>query len=167
MTDRLRPPTSGGHSFSSNRNHMMFEPPDPDTQPQFYEGVPFKRLMAWVIDTILILVMSLVVLPFTAFTGLFFFPAMILVIGFVYRVMTLANGSATWGMRLMGMELRTANDERFDLGTALAHTLGYSFSVAMAPLQLISVVLMGTTARGQGLTDMVLGTVALNRRLGS
>ncbi|NOR31781.1 MAG: RDD family protein, partial [Sulfitobacter sp.] len=116
------------------------------------------------VDAIIILLACLVVLPFTAFTGLFFFPLMILVIGFFYRVATLSSGSSTWGMRLMGMELRTQNDERLDTGTALLHTLGYTVSISVMPLQLISIVLMGTTARCQGLSDMVLGTVALNRR---
>ncbi|MGJ8558402.1 MAG: RDD family protein, partial [Sulfitobacter geojensis] len=42
--------------------------------------------------------------------------------------------------------------------------LGYSVSFAIPVLQLISIVLMLTSARRQGLTDMVLGTVALNKR---
>ena len=123
-----------------------------------------KRLLAWVVDMIVIIGMCLVVLPFTAFTGLFFFPFLMLFVGFIYRVITLTTGSATWGMRLMGMELRDLRDRPFDFGTALLHTLGYSVSWAMAPLQLISVVAMCLTERKQGLSDMVLGTVAVNRR---
>ncbi len=138
--------------------------PDPDSQPEFYAGIPTKRLMAWVVDVILILVTCVVLVPFTAFTGLFFFPLMMLVVGFLYRLITLTNGSATWGMRLMGMELRTNRDEKLDAGTAFAHTVGYTVSVAMMPLQLISIVLMCTTPRCQGLSDMILGTAALNRR---
>lgn len=142
----------------------MTQTPDPDTHPEFYEGIPMKRLLAWVVDMIVIIGMCLVVLPFTAFTGLFFFPFLMLFVGFIYRVITLTTGSATWGMRLMGMELRDLRDRPFDFGTALLHTLGYSVSWAMAPLQLISVVAMCVTERKQGLSDMVLGTVAVNRR---
>ena len=138
--------------------------PDPDSQPDFYSGIPTKRLLAWVVDAILILVASLVVLPFTAFTALFYFPLLLLIIGFAYRFITLSKGSATLGMRLMGMELRTSQDQKFDTATAFTHTLGYTLSVGMMPLQLISVVLMGTTARNQGLSDLVLGTTPLNRR---
>ncbi|MBM1309665.1 RDD family protein [Sulfitobacter mediterraneus] len=138
--------------------------PDPDLHPQFYEGIPAKRLFAWLIDAGLIFVLCLVIVPFTAFTGLFFFPLLMLVTGFAYRVITLANGSATWGMRLMSMEIRTRDDEALDLGTAFLHTLGYSISIAFAVVQLISIVLICTTARAQGLTDMVLGTVPMNRR---
>lgn len=138
--------------------------PDPDSQPEFYAGVPTKRLLAWIVDAFIVIIACVVILPFTAFSGVFFFPLMMLVVGFVYRVATLANGSATWGMRLFGMELRTASDEPLDGGTALLHTLGYTISIGMMPLQLVSMVLMGTTARCQGLSDLVLGTVALNRR---
>jgi uncharacterized RDD family membrane protein YckC len=143
----------------------MFDTPDPDTQPQFYDGILMKRFFAWVLDALLILLLCIVIVPFTAFTGLFFFPALMLVVGFVYRMITLTNGSATWGMKLLGMELRTREDQPLDAGTAFAHTMGYTLSVAMAPLQLVSVILMCISARRQGLTDLVLGTVPLNRRV--
>ncbi len=145
---------------------MTYHPlplPDPVTQPEFYADVPMKRLLAWLVDTVLIALICLLILPFTAFTGLFFFPLLMLVVGFAYRVVTIANRSATWGMRLMAIEFRTAQGERFGLGLATVHTLGTSFSFALPVLQIISVVLMLTTARGQGLTDHVLGSVALNR----
>jgi hypothetical protein len=86
------------------------------------------------------------------------------VVSFCYRVVTLARGSATWGMRFMSIELRTRHDALFDLPTAVLHTLGYSLSVGMFIIQIASMVLMLTTERRQGLTDLVLGTVALNRR---
>lgn len=138
--------------------------PDPETHPQFYDSIPSKRLFAWLIDTVLIVVICLLIVPFTAFTGLFFFPLLILVVGFIYRCATLAGGSATWGMRLMAMEIRDAQDRPLSGGAAILHTLGYSFSIGMPLIQLVSIVLMLTSARRQGLTDMVLGTVALNRR---
>ncbi|MGC1496713.1 MAG: RDD family protein [Sulfitobacter sp.] len=142
----------------------MTQTPDPHTQAEFYSGVPSKRLFAWVLDMVVIIGMCLLALPFTAFTGIFFFPFLMLVVGFIYRVVTLTSGSATWGMRLMAVELRDVLDRPFDFGTALFHTLGYSISWAMAPLQLISMVMMCVTERKQGLSDIVLGTVAVNRR---
>lgn len=138
--------------------------PDPHDQPQFYDGIPLKRLLAWLVDMVLIVLICVLILPFTFFTGIFFFSVMMLVVGFVYRWGTLAAGSATWGMRLLSMEIRQADDRTLSGGTALMHTLGYSISVAFPLFQLISIVLMVTSERKQGLTDMVLGTVALNRR---
>ena len=140
-----------------------FALPDPETQAEFYADVPMKRLFAWVIDMVAIALVCVVVLPFTAFTGIFFFPLLMAVVGFFYRVITLATGSATWGMRLVSLEMRRATGDRFDFAAALLHTIGFYVSVAMAPLQLISIVLMLTSSRSQGLTDHVMGTVAINR----
>jgi uncharacterized RDD family membrane protein YckC len=137
--------------------------PDPVTESQFYSGVTTKRLFAWVFDAVFIALLCLLALPFTAFTAIFFFPILWLVVGFLYRWATIAGGSATWGMRLMSIELREADGLRLSGGTALVHTLGYSVSVAMAPLQLISVIVMIALGRGQGLTDLVLGTAMINR----
>lgn len=138
--------------------------PDPDMQPQFYEGVPTKRLLAWVLDTVIIAGLTLLTIPFTFFISLFFLPLVFMVLGFAYRVVTLSRGSATWGMRMMAIELRDSDDEPFDQSQAFLHTLGYSLSVMIAPLQLISVVLMLSSERRQGLTDLAMRTVALNRR---
>ncbi|MDC0737198.1 RDD family protein [Cognatishimia sp. SS12] len=140
-----------------------FTLPDPDTQPEFYADTPTKRLLAWVFDMILIGILCVVILPFTAFTGIFFFPFLMLVVGFAYRVITLTNGSATLGMRLFGVEMRTQDGARFDFGQAFLHTLGYSISLSFPVLQVISIVLMLTSGRKQGLTDHVMGTVAVNR----
>ncbi|XDA99665.1 RDD family protein [Sulfitobacter sp. LCG007] len=138
--------------------------PDPQTQAQFYRDVPLKRLLAWVVDTIVTVIACVLILPFTAFTGLFFLPALYVTVNFIYRFLTLAGGSATWGMRLFAIELRQADGSRLGGGSALMHTIGYVASWAVAPLQLISVVMMAVTERGQGLTDHALGTVAINRR---
>ncbi len=137
--------------------------PDPALKPQFYEGVLMKRALAWIIDVVMIAVLCLLILPFTAFLGIFIFPLMMLVVGFIYRWFTIAGRSSTWGMRMMGIELRDHDGLRLQSGTALGHTLGYTISVAVAPLQLISVLMMIVTDRKQGLTDLLLGTTALNR----
>ncbi|SLN19042.1 RDD family protein [Roseisalinus antarcticus] len=148
-----------GHSAPRTAGRL----PDPRSRPDFYEGVPGKRFGAWIADTVLVVLVCVLLLPFTAFLGLFFFPVMMLIVGFFYRWSTLAGGSATWGMRLMGIELREADGHRFSNGTALAHTLGYSVSIAVPVLQVISIVLMLITDRKQGLTDHIIGTAALNK----
>lgn len=137
--------------------------PDPERSAEFYDGVLTKRLLAWIVDTLLIGAASVVVLPFTAFTGLFFFPALMLFVGFFYRWFTIASGSATWGMRLMAIELRQSDGGRLTNQTAFLHTLGYTVSVTVAPLQIVSVVMMLASDRRQGLTDAVLSTAAINR----
>lgn len=136
----------------------------PRFAPHQFSGVPLKRGIAWVFDVILIAVLCTLVLPFTAFTGIFFFPFLMLVVGFIYRWFTIAGGSATWGMRMMGIALCDNDGAPLTSSLALAHTFGYTVSVALPPLQLISIILMLVTARGQGLTDHVLGTTAINLR---
>lgn len=141
--------------------------PDPDTQPGFYDDVPTKRAMAWMVDTVVILFISLLILPFTAFTGLFFFPALMLVVGALYRTATIARGSATWGMRLVAIEFRTRSGAHPNLSIAALHTLGFTFSFLFFPVQVISILLILTTRYRQSLVDMGLGTVVLNRRAGA
>lgn len=138
--------------------------PDPVTQPEFYSDVPVKRLIAWFADTLIVAAVCVLILPLTAFTGLFFFPLLMLFVGFAYRIVTISRGSATWGMRLMAIEFRTATGARFDLQMAFLHTLAFTISCAFFLLQIVSVVLMLTSPRAQGLGDHLLGTVALNRR---
>lgn len=138
--------------------------PHPDHQPEFYQSIPAKRFFAWVFDTCVILMLSLIVVLLTAFVGAFVWPLLYLVVGFVYRVATIAGGSATWGMRFVGIELRDAYGAQLNGGQALAHTAGYTVSMALPILQVISILMMLTGSRAQGLTDAVLGTVALNRR---
>ena len=139
--------------------------PDPMVQPEFYDSVTVKRGLAWVVDAALILMLVVPVVVMTAFIGLFFLPFLFFLTGFVYRVATLTGGSATWGMRLMSIEFRDSRGEHFDFSQAFMHTLGYTVSISVFPLQLISVAMMFLTERGQGLTDMLLGTVAINRRM--
>ncbi|MHA6347029.1 RDD family protein [Roseivivax sp. CAU 1761] len=138
--------------------------PDPALQPEFYDGVTLKRAVAWVVDVVLVLLMVVPVVVLTAFVGLFFLPMLMLGVGFVYRWVTIANSSATWGMRLMAIELRDAHGRRLDAGTAFLHTAGYAFAISTAIVQLGSALLMCATERGQGLSDLMLGTVMVNRR---
>ncbi|AUQ49603.1 RDD family protein [Phaeobacter inhibens] len=138
--------------------------PDPDYQADFYQFVASKRLFAWLMDSVLITLLASVAVVFTAFTGLFIWPLLYLVIGFIYRAVTIAAGSATWGMLIAGIELRDLSGRKLDGQGALLHTAGYSISMAFPVLQVISILMMLMSARGQGLTDAVLGTVMLNRR---
>ena len=138
--------------------------PDPIRQPGFYADVPVKRGIAWLIDLVLIMVLIVPVVILTAFIGMLFLPFLFLVVGFLYRWFTIAAGSATLGMRMMAIELRDSFGRRLDTQQAFLHTLGYTISISIMPIQIVSIVFMFTSERGQGLTDMMLGTTALNHR---
>ncbi|KIC43008.1 hypothetical protein RA27_06715 [Ruegeria sp. ANG-R] len=138
--------------------------PDPDSQPEFYQSVATKRFLAWLFDIAFISLLCTVAILLTFGMGFFILALIYAVVSFVYRVVTIANGSATLGMRFMGIELRDAFGARMDTGKAIAHTAGYFVSMAFPVLQIISVIMMMTSARCQGLTDAFLGTVMINRR---
>jgi uncharacterized RDD family membrane protein YckC len=101
--------------------------------------------------------------PFTAFTALFFLPFLYLLVNFLYRWISLTRRSATPGMRLMAIEFRKSDGRPFDAATAAVHTLGFVISFAMVLPQLLSAFLMVVSGRGQGLSDLVLGSVVINR----
>ncbi len=138
--------------------------PDPEYAADLYRDVTSKRLFAWVIDVILISVIVGVLTLFSLFTALFFLPVLFAITSFLYRWASLTARSATPGMRFMAMELRTLDGEAFTGTTAFFHTAGYFISVVTFPLQIVSMGMMLLTERNQGLSDMLLGTVALNKR---
>ncbi|MEP3055204.1 RDD family protein [Ascidiaceihabitans sp.] len=138
--------------------------PDPDRQSQFYADVPGKRLLAWVIDAVIIGILTAVIVPFTAFTALFFLPFLLFVVSLGYRIITIAGGSATFGMRIAAIELRNRDGMRLNFAEAALHTIGYHLTLGTVVVQIVSVIFMCASPRGQSLTDMVLGTAMLNRR---
>ena len=137
--------------------------PDPDLRPEFYAGIAGKRFGAWLVDLVIVAFAVVLIVFLSLFTGLFFLPVLWLAIDFTYRTVTLANGSATWGQRLMGIELRDANARRFDLSRAALHSAGYLLSMSFVLPQLISVILILCTANRQSLTDVILGSAAINK----
>ncbi len=137
--------------------------PDPATQPEFYENVPTKRLLAWLVDIVVIALFSAVAATLPLFVGWFFFPLVFLVLSFIYRVSTITRGSATWGMRLFNIELRNREGAPLDTAEALIHTSAYMVASGFFFPQVISVVLMLGSERRQGLHDMLCGTAAINR----
>ena len=149
------------------QNPMRSRLPDPSDHPEIYDDTPMKRALAWVIDLGVIalatLLITLVTIPPTLFLSLFAVPAIWLGVGFCYRAATIARGGATWGMRLMSVELLGPWGERPDLGTALAHTALYYAAMALFPAQILSATMMVGTPRRQGLGDLLLGTAVVNR----
>ena len=138
--------------------------PDPATQSWFYADVLPKRALAWVFDTVLIAFLVALIVPLTGFLALFFLGGLYVVISFLYRWIGLARTSATLGMRIMGIEFRDGGGLRMEGGLGFAHTLFYALSVAFVFPQIISVLMMLFGTRGQGLSDVVLGVVLVNRR---
>ena len=70
-----------------------------------------------VIDSAIVLAILIITSPFTFFVSLFLFPFFYAAIDFIYRTATLSMGSATFGMRIMAIELRHESGHRLDFIT--------------------------------------------------
>lgn len=138
--------------------------PDPDFNSDFYKDVPAKRLVAWGIDVVIITALCILVIPFTAFTALFFLPVLYFTLGLTYRTMTLAKSSATLGMRIMAIELRDKDGARFDLKHAAIHSLLHNVLMASFIGQFISILSLLMSTPSRSLPDHLLGSVMINKR---
>lgn len=141
--------------------------PDPDIDRDFYEGLPLKRLVAWCLDLVVVLAIGLpLALAFGVFTlgfGFVLFPGILAGVAFLYRMATLSSGSATWGMRFLGIEFRRGDGSRFDGLTSFLHTAIQTVAFGFFVLQVLSCVTVCVTRYRQSLPDIILGTTAINR----
>lgn len=135
--------------------------PDPDTDPQFYDGVTARRFFAWIIDVVVVWGLFVVATIMTFGIALFLLP-LFAVLDFTYRTLSLSGRSATWGMRLMGIELRDGFGERFGIGQAIVHTALYTVSLMFVLSHAVSILLMLVTSRGQALHDLPMRSTAIN-----
>jgi uncharacterized RDD family membrane protein YckC len=141
---------------------------NPDTDPALFDGVLSKRIVAFIIDAILIVALMIpaallvLVLGFVTFGfGWLLFPPLFAIVALVYMALTLGSAaSATPGMRVTGVEMRTWSGQRLFPLLAIMHALIFWFSIALlTPLVLVVGLL---TRRKQLLHDLLLGVVGLN-----
>lgn len=144
---------------------------DPTTQPELFEGVLARRVMAFLVDLILITVPLILLAIFIFVFGLvtlglgwflFFLMSPIAVIwALLYYGLTLGSpASATIGMRVMELEMRTwyGAPSYFVLGAV--HAVGYWLTVSFLTPFILLVALFND--RKRLLHDMLLGTIVIN-----
>jgi uncharacterized RDD family membrane protein YckC len=146
---------------------------DPAVSPELFEGVLERRLIAFIIDLVIIAVpvlfMSMLILVFGLLTlGLawllfWFLTPAIVIWAICYYGMTLGSpASATIGMRIMDLEMRTwyGAPAYFVLGAVHAVVLWVTCSV-LTPL----ILLVGFfNYRRRLLHDILVGTVVINKQ---
>lgn len=141
--------------------------PDPHRDPQFYQGVPLRRLVAFGIDTVIILLLwfvgAVVISAVTLGLGTVLLPLLLFVTAFAYRWLLLARTSATVGMRLTGIEIRDANGDPLNETLAALHTGAFMVTLGLLPLAIIGWLIMTSSPTRQVLHDLPFGTVAINR----
>ena len=167
-SDSNRTQTAGWSSGPSDVRPHAF---DPWEQPDLFRGVLTRRFFAFLIDLMVLSVPVVLVSLFIAVFGLvtlgfgwvlFAFVAPASVIwAIVYYGMTLGGPrSATVGMRVMDLEMRTWYGEPSYFLLGATHAVVYWISVSMlTPLVLLVGLFNG---RRRLLHDIILGTVVIN-----
>ena len=144
---------------------------DPAANPELFEGVLARRIIAFVIDLI-ILAMPVVFLAMFIFVvgvvtfglGFVFYallsPIMVLWALFYYGITLGGRHSATIGMRAMDIEMRTwyGSPAYFVLGAV--HAIVFWISVSMLTPLVLVVCLFNE--RRRCLHDILIGTVVIN-----
>lgn len=147
---------------------------DPATQPELFEGVLARRIIAFVIDLLIITIPVLVATIFIFLFGIvtlglgwalywLLSPATV-IWALVYYGATLGSpASATIGMRVMDLEMRTwyGAPAYFVLGAVHAILFWVSISF-LSPLILIVALF---NQRGRLLHDFLIGTVIINNEV--
>ncbi|MEM6974433.1 MAG: RDD family protein [Pseudomonadota bacterium] len=144
--------------------------PEPDSEPQFYEGVRLRRLAAFLVDLIAILVLlggvaliGIVVGLLTFGIGFAFIVPAFALTGIAYRTTLIAERSATLGMMLMGIELRDMFGRPLTLPLAFLHTCGFTAVSYLPPVLIASLIYAGLNRHGRTLHDALFQVTMINR----
>lgn len=167
--------TSGGEAFRGDtwRNVGGFRPHavDPGSHPELFRGVLTRRFFAFLIDLVVLSIPVVLGVIFIALFGLLtlglgwllfwlVWPLTVMWAILYYGLSFGGPHSATVGMRMMELQLRTWTGEPGYFLLGAAHAVLYWVSVSvLTPF----VVLVGLfNGRHQLLHDLVLGTVVIN-----
>jgi uncharacterized RDD family membrane protein YckC len=147
---------------------------DPGTMPELFEGVLARRVVAFCIDVVLIatpaLFVALFILVFGIFTlglGWFFFilywPGVVIWALVYYAIGFGSPASATIGMRVMDLEMRTWYGAPAYALLGAVHAIVFWITVsALTPLVLLVAFF---NARRRLLHDVVVGTIVINNEV--
>jgi len=144
---------------------------DPATQPELFEGVLARRVVAFLIDVVLvavplifvaifIFVFGLVTLGLGWFAFLFYGPICV-IWALVYYGMTFGSpASATIGMRMVDLEMRTWYGTPCYFVLGAVHAIAFWLTVSFLTPFILLVALFND--RRRLLHDMLVGTVVVN-----
>lgn len=153
--------------LSSQQSASQSAIPGPDLAPELYEGLLLRRATAFIIDWLMLLVLIIAIwwlkfiLAVVSF-GLIPFIAIPLtsLVPPLYAALTLkAPPSATLGMRLCDVTLRTADGKGLTLPIGFLHAV--SFYVTFAITGALILLLPFFDKRGRLAQDLLLGVQAV------
>ncbi|MEL6775420.1 MAG: RDD family protein [Pseudomonadota bacterium] len=144
--------------------------PDPDRDPQFYEGVRLRRVIAFAVDCAVIGILmggiamiGVVVGLLTLGGGLPFVVTAFALVGIAYRTTMVMEQGGTLGMLLMGIEVRLATGDRPAFLQSLAHAAAFTAMSYLPPALIASMLFAMLNRRGQMLHDLFAGATMINR----
>ncbi|TCT02405.1 RDD family protein [Aquabacter spiritensis] len=162
------PPNQGRLSdLATDRPHAY----DPVTQPEYFEGVLSRRLVAFCIDAVIIVAPIVLLAMFifvfgivTLSLGWMLFPVLgpaFVIWAVWYNAVTLGSpASATLGMRAMDLEMRTWYGAPAYALLGAVHAIGYWVSMSVLTPFVLLVGLFNS--RRRLLHDFAVGTVIVN-----
>jgi uncharacterized RDD family membrane protein YckC len=162
MTDQITPPAKSP-SFADQPYAY-----DPVKQPALFDGVIGRRSFAFVVDVIIIVLLTLIAYLVVAVLGIItlglawlLFGLVFPVVGLGYNAVTIGGkNSATVGQRLMGLEARMWFGGKVTPLIAAFHALLFWFSlVIFCPILLWAFF----DPRKRCLHDILAGMVIINR----
>ena len=151
--------------------------PEPDAPwldhlayPETYAGVTMRRLLAYLVDLLVIAPTVAVVAVIFWTLGVLTFGllmpllgVMLLAVPFCYHTLMIGGtASATFGIRLFGLQVRRLDGGRPDHILAALLTAAFYISVAFTGWLIMLVVLFNV--RGRALHDFLCGTVVIDTR---
>jgi uncharacterized RDD family membrane protein YckC len=151
---------------------MSFEPNPTYAAPdnwRAYSGVLSRRIFAFVIDYLFVLMLCIPAAVIVFFLGILtlglgfmLYPALFFIVALLYFGLTLGGASqGSPGMRAMGLAMTRVDGRRMDFLTAMVHTvLFWVINSVLTPLVLLAGLFI---ERSRLVHDLLLGTVVVRR----
>lgn len=144
----------------------------PYDDPALFAGVTGRRLLAYVIDLFVlggILILYKLMLGFLSVLTFGLLTPLLVLIGaavpVAYHTLTIGgSASATWGMRVFGLQVRVWNGGKPGYLQALLHTAAFYVTVSFTGGLILLWALFNN--RGRCLHDILCGTLVVRRTLG-
>ncbi len=143
-------------------------PPDPLSEPGFYEGLLWRRSLGFLVDAMIVSALNLALATAFWVAGVLTFGLLwplgalaLAIFPVAYHTYFLGRGGATPGMSLFKVELRHWNGKRLDYLQAFLQTALFYTTVPLTGGLILAVSLFSD--RRRTLHDILAGTLALRR----
>lgn len=142
--------------------------PNPIDAPEYFAGIPFKRVAAYIVDMFVIAIFAAAVaiiafVPVVLTLGMLkpFVVGIVALIPLSYHTLMIGGDrSATVGMRLLGIEVRTMDGAEPGYVVALIQTVLFYVTISLTTWLILLVALFNN--RHRTLHDFLCGTLIVN-----